>query len=30
MGWIRVGEIPDYALRPRGGLVATTVFYRML
>ena len=28
MGWIRVGEIPDYALRPRGGLVPTTVFYR--
>jgi GNAT superfamily N-acetyltransferase len=30
MGWIRVGEIPDYALRPRGGLVPTTVFYRRL
>jgi GNAT superfamily N-acetyltransferase len=30
MGWIRVGEIPDYALRPRGGLVPTTIFYRVL
>ena len=28
LGWQRVGEIPDYALMPRGGLVATTVYYR--
>lgn len=30
MGWIRVGTIPDYALMPRGGLSATTVFYKAL
>jgi GNAT superfamily N-acetyltransferase len=30
LGWKRVGSIPDYALMPRGGLVATTVFYREL
>jgi GNAT superfamily N-acetyltransferase len=30
MGWIRVGTIPDYALLPRGGLSATTVFYKAL
>jgi GNAT superfamily N-acetyltransferase len=30
MGWVRVGEIPDYALMPRGGLSPTTVFYRTL
>ena len=29
-GWIRVGDIPDYALFPRGGLCSTTVFYRRL
>jgi GNAT superfamily N-acetyltransferase len=28
MGWTRVGEIPDYALWPQGGLVATTLFYK--
>jgi GNAT superfamily N-acetyltransferase len=28
LGWERVGVIPDYALWPRGGLCATTVFYR--
>jgi GNAT superfamily N-acetyltransferase len=28
LGWQRVGVIPDYALWPRGGLCATTVFYR--
>lgn len=27
-GWTRVGEIPDYALWPRGGLCATTFFYK--
>ncbi|MBL8588315.1 MAG: GNAT family N-acetyltransferase [Methylobacteriaceae bacterium] len=27
-GWVRVGEIPDYALWPRGGLCATTFFYK--
>ena len=30
LGWMRVGSIPGYALMPRGGLVATTVFYREL
>ncbi len=30
LGWQRVGVIPDYALWPRGGLCATTVFYRQL
>lgn len=29
-GWVRVGEIPGYALWPRGGLCTTTVFYRQL
>jgi GNAT superfamily N-acetyltransferase len=30
LGWERVGEIPDYALMPYGGLSGTTVFYRRL
>ena len=29
-GWVRVGVIPDFALLPRGGLCATTVYYRNL
>jgi len=29
-GWVRVGDIPGYALMPRGGLCSTTVFYRDL
>jgi len=29
-GWERVGEIPGYALMPKGGLVGTTVYYRDL
>jgi GNAT superfamily N-acetyltransferase len=28
LGWVRVGDIPNYALKPRGGLSSTTVFYR--
>jgi ribosomal protein S18 acetylase RimI-like enzyme len=28
LGWTRVGEIPDYALMPYGGLSGTTVYYR--
>ncbi len=28
LGWTRVGEIPDYALLPEGGLVSTTVFWK--
>jgi GNAT superfamily N-acetyltransferase len=30
LGWIRVGDIPGYALMPRGELCSTTVFYRDL
>jgi len=30
LGWVRVGVIPAYALLPRGGLCATTVYYRHL
>ena len=30
LGWVRVGEIPDFALMPRGGLAPTTVFYKSL
>jgi ribosomal protein S18 acetylase RimI-like enzyme len=30
LGWERVGEIPDYALLPRGGLCSTTVYFRRL
>lgn len=29
-GWIRAGEIPDYALWPRGGLCPTTFYYKRL
>lgn len=30
VGWVRVGDIPRYALLPRGGFCSTTVFYRDL
>jgi GNAT superfamily N-acetyltransferase len=30
LGWQRSGVIPGYALLPRGGLCATTYFYREL
>jgi GNAT superfamily N-acetyltransferase len=30
LGWVRVGDIPDYALFPRGGFCSTTVYYRRL
>ena len=30
LGWIRVGEVPRYALWPSGGYVATTYYYRDL
>lgn len=30
LGWIRVGDIPDYALFPQGGFCGTTVYYRKL
>ena len=29
-GWVRVGDIPEYALYPEGGYCSTTVFYRRL
>ncbi len=29
-GWVRVGDIPNYALFPKGGFCATTIFYRTL
>lgn len=30
LGWVRVGDIPNYALFPQGGFCSTTVFYRNL
>jgi GNAT superfamily N-acetyltransferase len=30
LGWVRVGDIPGYALMPLGDLCSTTVFYRNL
>jgi hypothetical protein len=30
LGWVRVGDIPSYALFPQGGLCSTTVYYRNL
>jgi GNAT superfamily N-acetyltransferase len=30
LGWVRVGSIPGYALLPRGGLCATTFYFREL
>ena len=30
LGWTRVGDIPGYALMPRGGLCSTTVYFRNL
>jgi len=30
LGWIRVGDIPRYALMPDGAFCSTTVFYRDL
>jgi GNAT superfamily N-acetyltransferase len=30
LGWVRVGDIPDYALFPTGGPCSTTYFYRRL
>ena len=30
LGWVRVGDIPGYALFPQGGLCSTTLFYRNL
>ncbi len=30
LGWVRVGEIPGYALYPHGGLCGTTYYYRKI
>jgi GNAT superfamily N-acetyltransferase len=30
LGWVRVGDIPGYALMPRGGFCSTTFYYRNL
>jgi GNAT superfamily N-acetyltransferase len=30
LGWVKVGDIPGYALFPRGGLCSTTIYYRAL
>src|SRR5262245_4808313 len=30
LGWVRVGDIPSYALYPQGGLCGTTYYYRNL
>ncbi len=30
LGWVRVGDIPKYALFPAGGFCSTTYFYRDL
>jgi GNAT superfamily N-acetyltransferase len=30
LGWTRVGDIPNYALYPQGGLCSTTYYYREL
>jgi GNAT superfamily N-acetyltransferase len=30
LGWIRVGDIPNFALFPQGGYCSTTYFYRDL
>ena len=30
LGWVRVGDIPDYALFPNGDVCSTTIYYRNL
>lgn len=30
LGWTRAGAIPDFALRPQGGLAATVLFWKRL
>jgi len=30
MGWVRVGEVPDFALNPDGSLCDTVFFYKRL
>jgi ribosomal protein S18 acetylase RimI-like enzyme len=30
MGWVRVGEVPDFALNPDGSMCATVFYYKRL
>ena len=30
LGWQVVGQVPDYAMWPDGGLCATTIFYKSM
>jgi GNAT superfamily N-acetyltransferase len=30
LGWVRVGDVPDYALYPHGGLCGATFYFRNL
>jgi GNAT superfamily N-acetyltransferase len=30
LGWVKVGDIPNFALMPRGGLCSTTYYFRDL
>jgi len=30
LGWTRAGVIPDYALKPQGGLVGTAIYWKRL
>lgn len=30
LGWVRVGDVPAYALKPEGGFCDTTFYYRTL
>lgn len=30
LGWLRVGDVPDFALYPDGGFCSTTYYYRKL
>jgi hypothetical protein len=30
LGWTRVGIIPDYAYKPKGGLVGTAIYYKKI
>jgi len=30
LGWVRVGDVPQFALLPEGGFCSTTFYYRLL
>lgn len=30
LGYIRAGTIPDYALKPHGGLTGTTIYWKWI